>query len=123
MYPTNTGHIYLAAIFRASNDPCPHSSEKRMARTDSDAWLTKLVHDVAQFDGRDPSGLQASSAQDGGIWVRSASAVAYYPLEDWTCQFKAHLDMGFFNGCASPALPESPPVVQEDHDQTQAGCT
>lgn len=94
-----------------------------MPRTDSDAWLTKLVHAVAQFDGRDPSGLQASSAQDGGIWVRSASAVAYYPLEGWTGKFKAHLDTGFFSGCASPELPQPPLSVLDDGDPTRgAGC-
>ena len=84
-----------------------------MASARAHSWLTKLVHDIAQFEGRDPSGLQVSSADDGGICVRSASATAYYPLENWTERFRSHLDAGFF----SSGVTSGQPTARADQDQ------
>jgi hypothetical protein len=77
-----------------------------MQTTARDALLTKIVHDIARFNGRDPSGLHVSSTDDGGLCVQGAFASAFYALEDWARAFHRDLDDGFFDRPGREALIE-----------------
>jgi hypothetical protein len=98
----------LSRVRRTSNHAHPQRGID-MEKTALDALLTRLVHDIAQFDGRDPSGLQVCSTDDGGIRVSSACASFVYQLEGWTHAFNQHLDAGFFGRQACIAPVESLP--------------